>query len=347
MSTPTQWAATPNQRETQLLGIVDELKAQVQELTSRTKGKQVLPGVREFSGKAKDWDVWSMSMKAKLRVDGAAIGNKEAQFFYVYSSLSTKVQALMLPVVQKGGEDEEWDPDTLVNHLRRTYDDPNKKKKAGQSLIELSQGNTHVSVYIPQFERVLFEAGADTWPDDAKITTLVSGLNRGIRHRIDSQASIPITYNNFVRMLQTLGNQFGEGNGNGNGNNGNVSNGNGSNGNGKGNSGMDWVRTAGVATAVSKEKRQQWRDQGRCVRCGSKDHWIKDCSHRPTVGSDSESSSDARAIAVRSHAVRVSSVRFTPNPTDKPGAPGRRLTARRTGPEWGEDSEDDYDDDGL
>ena len=332
MSTPTQWAATPNQRETQLLGIVDELRAQVQELTSRARGKQVLPGVKEFSGKTKDWDVWSMSMKAKLRVDGAAIGNDEAQFFYVYSSLSTKVQALMLPIVRKGSEDEEWDPETLVNHLRRTYDDPNKKKKAGQSLIELSQGSTHISVYIPQFERVLFEAGADTWPDDAKITTLVSGLNQGIRQRIDSQASIPTTYDTFVRMIQTLGNQFGNGNGNG-----------GNGGNGNGGNGMDWVRTAGVAIAVSKEKRQQWRNKGRCVRCGSKDHWVKDCSRQPTVGSDSESSSNSGTVAIRPNAVRASSVRFTPNPTDQPGAPGRRLTVRRTGPGWREDSEDDED----
>lgn len=120
----------------------------------------------------------------------------------------------MLPFIQKG-TDEEWSPESLVNHLRRTYDDPNKKKKAGQSLIKLSQGGTNVVVYIPQFEKVLFEAGADNWPDDAKITTLVSGLNKWTRQRIDSQATIPTTYDTFVRMLQTLGNQFGEGNGNG------------------------------------------------------------------------------------------------------------------------------------
>ena len=66
-----------------------------------------------------------------------------------------------------------------------------------------------MTAYIPQFEKVLFEAGAGTWPDDAKITTLVGGLNKYTRQRIDGQLSLPTEYNGFVRMLQTLGNQFG------------------------------------------------------------------------------------------------------------------------------------------
>ena len=81
-----------------------------------------------------------------------------------------------------------------------------------------------MTVYIPQFERLLFETGANAWPDDAKITTLVSGLNKNTRQRIDRQRALPTDYNDFVRMLQTLGNQFepsynnGNSNSNGNGN---------------------------------------------------------------------------------------------------------------------------------
>ena len=166
--------------------------------------------------------------------------------------------------MQTAQEDEDWKPLALVDYLERIYDDPHKTKKAGQRLIELRQGTTSITAYIPQFEKLLFEAGADNWPDDAKITTLVGGLNKYTRQRLDGQLNLPTKYNGFIRMLQTLGNQFGLIHSNGNGN-----------GNDKGNA-MEWepirVSAATTAPTVSREQRQEWRDEGKCVRCGSGKH---------------------------------------------------------------------------
>ena len=53
-------------------------------------------------------------------------------------------------------------------------------------------------IYIPQFKRLLFKAGANTWPDDTKITILVSGLNKNTRQRIDKQRALLTDYNDFV-----------------------------------------------------------------------------------------------------------------------------------------------------
>ena len=119
----------------------------------------------------------------------------------MYSSLGTKVQGLVLTFVRQAQKDNDWKPLALLEYLGRIYDDPNKVKKAGQRLIELWQGATSVTVYIPQFERLLFEAGANAWPDDAKIITLVSGLNKNTRQRIDRQRALPTDYDDFVRML--------------------------------------------------------------------------------------------------------------------------------------------------
>jgi hypothetical protein len=301
-----QWATTAGERESQLLAIVEELRTQVQQLQQRTitlrtqvqvlqqrsttRARQVLPAPDNFTGRTKDWDTWSMAMRAKLRIDGEAVGGSEAQFFYVYNSLEPKVQGLILSFVRQAQDQEEWDPYTLLDHLGRTYDDPNKVKKAGQRLIELKQGTTPIAAYIPQFERTMFEAGAGTWPDDAKITTLVGGLNKYTRQRIDSQLALPADYDGFVRTLQTLGNQFGsygQFNGQGNGNS----------------NAMEWeqapTRVAAMsktAPAVSKEQRQAWRDKGKCVRCGSSKHWVKECSLRPTRSRSSSASSEGRIM---------------------------------------------------
>jgi Retrotransposon gag protein len=316
---PTQqgikWATTANGRETQLLAIVDELRTQVQQLQQGTEAlrtqiqvlqqrnqtttRQVLPAPDDFSGRAKDWDTWSMAMRAKLRIDGGAIGSGEAQFYYVYNSLEPKVQSLMLSFVRQAQEQENWEPLALLDYLGRTYDDPHKAKKAGQRLMELKQGTTPIAQYIPQFERTMFEAGAGTWPDDAKITTLVGGLNKYTRQRLDGQLVLPTEYDKFVRTLQILGNQFGPSFFNGQNN---------SNDNGNA---MEWqtARVAAVATkaapAVSKDQRQTWRDDGKCVRCGSSKHWVNRCPLQPTHSRSSSVSSNSPAKPLRVNTVRT------------------------------------------
>ena len=78
-----------------------------------------------------------MTIRAKLRIDGDAIKSKEAQFYYVYSSLGTKVQGLVLTFVRQAQKDNDWKPLALLEYLGRIYNDPNKVKKTGQQLIEL------------------------------------------------------------------------------------------------------------------------------------------------------------------------------------------------------------------
>jgi hypothetical protein len=49
-------------------------------------------------------------IKAKLRVDGVAIGDPIAQFYYVYFALELKVQAMVLPQLLYVEEEEIWNP---------------------------------------------------------------------------------------------------------------------------------------------------------------------------------------------------------------------------------------------
>ncbi|KAE9566275.1 hypothetical protein CGMCC3_g17554 [Colletotrichum fructicola] len=139
---------------------IDALKA---ERTARPR--QVLPTCAKFNGRSSDWDTWILAMKAKLKVDGLAIGNDDSQLYYVYSSLDSNVQAM---------------------HLERIFDDPNKAKKAGQRLRDLEQRQSSLSRYLATFERTLYEANADSWPDDAKITALTGGLNKELTQNNDA-----------------------------------------------------------------------------------------------------------------------------------------------------------------
>jgi len=62
-----------------------------------TKTKSSLPDPEKFNGQVHKFDTWLPSIKAKLRVDGEAIGDPTAQFYYVYLNLDSHVQAMVLP----------------------------------------------------------------------------------------------------------------------------------------------------------------------------------------------------------------------------------------------------------
>jgi hypothetical protein len=56
-----------------------------------------LPDPEKFTGNTYKFDTWLPSVKAKLRVDGAAIRDATAQFYYVYLNLESSVQSMVLP----------------------------------------------------------------------------------------------------------------------------------------------------------------------------------------------------------------------------------------------------------
>ena len=59
--------------------------------TRATKPKASLPDPEKFNGQAHKFDTWLPSIKAKLQVDGEAIGDSVAQFYYVYLNLELHV----------------------------------------------------------------------------------------------------------------------------------------------------------------------------------------------------------------------------------------------------------------
>ncbi|OCK93898.1 uncharacterized protein K441DRAFT_562959, partial [Cenococcum geophilum 1.58] len=53
--------------------------------------KPSFPNLEKFNGQSSMFDTWLLLIKAKLRVNGAAIGDIVAQFYYVYLNLNSSV----------------------------------------------------------------------------------------------------------------------------------------------------------------------------------------------------------------------------------------------------------------
>lgn len=59
--------------------------------------KPSLPDPEKFNGSSQKFNTWLPSIRAKLQIDGATIGNSAAQFYYIYLNLESHIQTMILP----------------------------------------------------------------------------------------------------------------------------------------------------------------------------------------------------------------------------------------------------------
>ena len=275
--TPAQLAAAIEELQAELRRQREEIHLLKSIKPSRPKPS--LPDPEKFNGQPYKFDTWLPSIKAKLHVDGEAIGEAVAQFYYVYLNLESHVQAMVLPQLATAEEKRIWDHDTILQQLKRVYDNPNKVQEAEDKLFALKQGTDSVPTYIAKFERVLYEAKGQDWPDVNKISTFRNGLGSTIRNRLAQQLNLPRKYPDFIKVVQQLAARSHAPNPSGNGPN-------------PQGDPMDTsvgavisAITAGspsptpshCARSISPARREQYRAEGRCVRCGSHDHWVRSC----------------------------------------------------------------------
>ncbi|KAK3948855.1 hypothetical protein QBC32DRAFT_373249 [Pseudoneurospora amorphoporcata] len=116
--------------------LVSEL-ATLKASESSSQPKLVLPHLNKFLGDKKDLDTWIYTAESKLHVDGRAIGDLKAQFYYLYSSLSPSVRRTLFAFAQFFLANRT--PAQLLEKFRVNYGEVNQDKKAGLELLSLKQ----------------------------------------------------------------------------------------------------------------------------------------------------------------------------------------------------------------
>jgi len=236
--------------------------------------RQALPHPDKLAGSV-DIDSWFVSMRAKLRVDGEALGDGYARFHYVYSRLGAKPRALLLPYVKRAELTPlEAAPTALafLDHIRSIYEEPNHVLRAGQRLTRTRQGASEpIGAYIPRWEQILYEAAGDSWPADAKIVLFASSLNTTTKDRLDRSIAWPTDYVAFMAHVRGQESIF---------------LGDSTPGRSRSTTSateyvddpmqIDATRVVIATTATNAQKRR-WRTEGRCMKCGSSDHWASKC----------------------------------------------------------------------
>lgn len=182
-----------------LRNTVDHLQTQHQP-ASRLR----LPDPPRFDGKPYSLRTWLPSIRAKLRADQLS---GASAFEYVWHRLEQPQQASILHLRQSSDEDQSWDPEEIFSYFQRLCHNPREQQEAIQRFSNVRQKDDESLIaYLARFERLSYEAGANSWPDVSRVTSLHRGLRLTLRQPLEesNDSLFSLSYNDYVESLQGL-----------------------------------------------------------------------------------------------------------------------------------------------
>ncbi|KAJ5414730.1 hypothetical protein N7509_001357 [Penicillium cosmopolitanum] len=92
--------------------------------------RPVLPAPEKFTGTIVKFNTWVAAIRAKLRIDAEAIGDAQAQFYYVYLNLGSRVQAVVLPQIEYAETSGNHDYNAIIHQLANLFEISNNGHEA-------------------------------------------------------------------------------------------------------------------------------------------------------------------------------------------------------------------------
>ena len=163
-----------------------------------------LPDPPRFDGKPYSLRTWLPSIRAKLRADQLS---GASAFEYVWDRLEQPQQASILHLRQSSDEAQSWDPEEIFSYFQRLCHNPREQQEAIQRFSNVRQKDDESLIaYLARFERLSYEAGANSWPDVSRVTSLHRGLRLTLRQPLEesNDSLFSQSYNDYVELLQGL-----------------------------------------------------------------------------------------------------------------------------------------------
>jgi hypothetical protein len=269
------------------------------------------PDVEPFTGEdPKDYPPFQMNLRTKFAIDAACYPTEEEQVYYAYSRLRGKASQRVLPWLlarQKSETPVLWAEFSAV--LDKAFGDPDRQRKALVRVNTMKQGRRDFEEFLNEFDEELLNAGGINWDDNQKKALLDTAINvellkamvgikqedsyddycnqlREINHNLQrvarltrkgSHAAVPT----HVARTKPAGSSDRTGTPDQ----------------------MDWEATHAQIAALQKEvaalrakgtkaprkasqapaeEKQKRLSEGKCLRCGDPDHFVRECPIKPT-----------------------------------------------------------------
>lgn len=271
-------------------------------LPSRVRPKH--PDPEHFSGEnPQDYLPFRMNLRTKFEVDRATFSSSSEQTYYAYSRLKGKASQRMLPWLQ--AKQDQQQPILLDDFLRamdNAFKDADYARKALIHVHTMKQGKKDLEEFLSEFDGALLHAGGMGWSDIQKIALLDTAINaRLLGHLIGRKQ--PNTYEGYCAKLRRINQDVRRLEGSGSKSQMYSQPNQVVNPPRADPDKMDWESThaqlAALRTELSTLKtpqktnhgpRARWastkelasrKSLGQCLRCGSKDHFVRQCDKRP------------------------------------------------------------------
>jgi hypothetical protein len=270
------------------------------ELTRRPKHSLSHPD--KYDGEDKtEYLPFKGHLRAKLRIDQAAIGGETEQVWYAYGRLSGRAAARIFPWIDTM---ERQSIPLRVTRFFEELDSAFLDRQMSQRALEWvntkRQGSQSFRDFLQTFEQKLLEAGAWEFPDAIRKGYLKAAINIDIKSQLVALAE-PEAYSEYVTMVQRTSDNIDElkrlkrhrtGWSSAPSRKPDTA------------EPMDWEATPRAASGrnQSRDKNDRWADDerprakwvdtetvekrrqdGTCLRCGKDGHFVVKCKYRPPL----------------------------------------------------------------
>jgi hypothetical protein len=140
-----------------------------------------------------------------LQADRIFIGGQEDQWVFLWSCLAGSVQRKVSPYYEVGGEGGRKDPFRFLEYLETVYGDPHRQEIAMTQLEQLEQAPLEsFTTFFIKFEQKLNEAGGMDWSDTVKCGHLRRAINKKLREYTVGRGVPRDDYATAVTMLRAI-----------------------------------------------------------------------------------------------------------------------------------------------
>jgi hypothetical protein len=287
--------------------------------------KPRLPDPERYNGgESSQYPQFAGMLRAKLEIDGPAIGNEREKVWYAFGRLTGSAASRVYPWVDTYQSTDMFTVRNFLEQLAVAFGDPRRREKALRDLNKIQQGSRPLAEFLVDFDRLLLEAEVWGWDDRAKKAYLKSALSIRLLESLVGKEEKP-TYTEFCGQLRMVNDDLTDlqeiqrrRNRSANPHKRPLSPVTATADQ------MDWQSTPAVTARVDSRKRAEWVstterqrrfDEHLCIRCGGEGHIQTKCNLAPPARPASALSTDRKSTKPKRPA-RTAAVKSRVDPAE-------------------------------
>jgi hypothetical protein len=283
--------------------------------------KHCLPNPDKFDGEdATLYPQFEGLLRAKLEIDGEAIGGEKERVWYGFGRLSGGAASQIFPWLGYAQKEGKFTVEGLFKQMDIAFRDPRKRQKALGELNRIRQKSRSFGEFLSDFNRLILEAEGWGWQDEIKKAYLKAAISTELMEGFVGTKEEE-SYDDYCSQLRMTSDQLVE-----------VKDMKSRRSNWAGKRSkspplpraasptqpMEWEPTVGSAKQqtsdeprwASREEVERRRQTGLCLRCGREDHFVRHCQAKaraspPSLGNKKKKRSEDERPKAKTKDVKV------------------------------------------